>query len=318
LQFRVSKAGQVQTGLLCDCALYAGQVTYNASKFVEKNTDALSHELNDRAKDCVVTVFRQAFEEYEASSESAGGNRQKSNIAQKLQDHLAFLLKHINATDRHYIRCIKPNREMMPLKMDWIAAVAQLRCSGVVTAVVTSHSAYPDRLKHDVALKLFSFLVQTSSGDETVDSRGRVESLLCTLLGDFRPPQKDGRSMQQAFFCGESQIFLCAGALEHLREISQRKIDAARIQLQSFLRCQVRRFKQDRRAVLVLQCTARCRKAFAGRCNASVTQKCRWKTCGIKRNRIHAKQQVSDCNPSCDTRPDVSSSSRTLEHRRIL
>ena len=72
LQFRVSKAGQVQTGLLCDCALYAGQVTYNASKFVEKNTDALSHELNDRAKDCVVTVFRQVFEEYEASSESAG------------------------------------------------------------------------------------------------------------------------------------------------------------------------------------------------------------------------------------------------------
>ena len=156
------------------------------------------------------------------------------------------------------------------------------RCPAEVLRGGNSHLAYPDRLKHDVALKLFSFLVQTSSGDKTVDSRGQVESLLCTLLGDFRPPQKDGRSMQQAFFCGESQIFLCAGALEHLREISQRKIDAARIQLQSFLRCQVRRFKQDRRAVLVLQCTARCRKAFAGRCNASVTRNAGGKHVGSK------------------------------------
>ena len=55
-----------------------------------------------------------------------------------------------------YIRCIKPNPEKQPLKMNMVMAAEQLRCAGVVAAVTISRMAFPNRLMHETALEHFS------------------------------------------------------------------------------------------------------------------------------------------------------------------
>ncbi|KAF3653588.1 Myosin-14 [Capsicum annuum] len=103
---------------------YAGDVTYQTELFLDKNKDYVvaEHQALLRASKC-------SF---------ASGLFPKS---QQLQS----LLETLNATEPHYIRCVKPNNLLKPSIFENHNVLQQLCCGGVMEAIRISCAGYPTR-----------------------------------------------------------------------------------------------------------------------------------------------------------------------------
>lgn len=70
-------------------------------------------------------------------------------ICTQFKAQLATLIKKIQSTKPHYIRCIKPNDENVPDSLDRLRTTEQLRYGGVLEAVRVARSGFPVRLSHE-------------------------------------------------------------------------------------------------------------------------------------------------------------------------
>ena len=71
----------------------------------------------------------------------------------------------IDITVPHYIRCLKPNDDLVPDYFEPKNIVEQLRCGGVLEAVRVSRAGYPTRYPHDIFMARYYIL-----GDHKDDS----------------------------------------------------------------------------------------------------------------------------------------------------
>ena len=178
---------------------YAGPVEYTTASFLEKNKDQLPQEatelLQSSSNPFLIMLARLLThsstprssprnESYISSdssvastySTSSARNMQRkssslsrasvgSQFAAQLQD----LRQRIDNTSPHYIRCLKPNDELIPDHFESMIIADQLRCAGVLEAVRVSRVGYPQvsRLKKPInssfsvsfPLRLFLFFV---------------------------------------------------------------------------------------------------------------------------------------------------------------
>lgn len=70
-------------------------------------------------------------------------------ICTQFKAQLGSLMKKIQATKPHYIRCIKPNDLNKPDNLNRIRTTEQLRYGGVLEAVRVARSGFPVRLSHE-------------------------------------------------------------------------------------------------------------------------------------------------------------------------
>ena len=137
---------------------YAGYVEYSTEEWVEKNKDQLpaaSVELLHSSTFDYVGLL-QGF----VRAEGAGGRgsvAQKS-VGAKFVESLRDLRQRIDATAPHYIRCLKPNDDLLPDEFDPKNIVEQLRYSGVLEAVRVSRAGYPIRYTHGVFINRYYML----------------------------------------------------------------------------------------------------------------------------------------------------------------
>ncbi|KAL9185574.1 hypothetical protein ACHAXT_003351 [Thalassiosira profunda] len=127
---------------------YAGMVEYSTAEWVEKNKDQLpaaSVELL-MSSDFSHVGKLQSF----VRAEGAGGRGSVAmkSVGAKFAEQLRNLRQRIDATAPHYIRCLKPNDELLPDEFDPKQIVEQLRYSGVLEAVRVSRAGYPTRYPH--------------------------------------------------------------------------------------------------------------------------------------------------------------------------
>ncbi|EEC42649.1 predicted protein, partial [Phaeodactylum tricornutum CCAP 1055/1] len=131
---------------------YAGKVMYDADQFVSSNQDTLPTDLSDLCSMSTNFVIANEMAKVEAANMTRGTpRRQKSNLVAptawgKYKTQLLSLMTNLRKTESRYIRCIKPNMKKVPVLMEHIPTVEQLRCAGVVAAVTLSRSAFPNRL----------------------------------------------------------------------------------------------------------------------------------------------------------------------------
>lgn len=78
------------------------------------------------------------------------GSVATKSVGAQFSAQLAQLRSRIDATVPHYIRCLKPNDELVPDSFDPRMIIDQLRCGGVLEAVRVSRAGYPTRYPHDV------------------------------------------------------------------------------------------------------------------------------------------------------------------------
>jgi myosin-5 len=158
---------------------YAGEVEYECVGFVEKNADQVHAEALALARESTNPVVYEAYREAEeaeeeaaaaaAASGSAGSRRKKSSketVGGQFKRQLAELMRVVRATTPHYIRCIKPNSDQVPVKLERISVVSQLRCGGVLEAVRVARLGFPVRLPHH---KLLSDYAAISPPERAID-----------------------------------------------------------------------------------------------------------------------------------------------------
>lgn len=78
------------------------------------------------------------------------GSVATKSVGAQFSAQLRELRSRIDTTVPHYIRCLKPNDELVPNSFDPKMIVDQLRCGGVLEAVRVSRAGYPTRYPHDV------------------------------------------------------------------------------------------------------------------------------------------------------------------------
>ena len=145
---------------------YAGLVEYDTDGFVEKNKDELPREATDlllsSSKGFVqelASIISKSSEGAEAAKPARPGGKKKAfTVGGHFATQLQSLRAKIDLTSPHYVRCLKPNGELVPDNFDPLMIVEQLRCAGVVEAVRVSRVGYPQRYSHSQFLSRYRTL----------------------------------------------------------------------------------------------------------------------------------------------------------------
>ncbi|KAK4483677.1 hypothetical protein RD792_010878 [Penstemon davidsonii] len=176
---------------------YAGEVTYMADLFLDKNKDYVVAEHQDllTASKCyfVAGLFPALPEESSKSSKF-------SSIGSRFKLQLHSLMETLNSTEPHYIRCVKPNNVLKPGIFENLNIMQQLRCGGVLEAIRISCAGYPTRRTFDEFLLRFGVLAP-----EILDSD---EKVACQKI-----LEKMGLKGYQL---GKTKVFLRAGQMAEL------------------------------------------------------------------------------------------------------
>ena len=149
---------------------YAGPVEYTTFSFLEKNKDELPKEATELLQSSSNLFISELAEflnrpqniqrsSYVSSDSSVCSNNSansyiknnkkhssslsRASVGSQFGSQLRDLLKTINHTTPHYIRCLKPNDDLVPDNFDCNIIADQLRCAGVLEAVRVSRVGYP-------------------------------------------------------------------------------------------------------------------------------------------------------------------------------
>jgi len=292
---------------------YAGVVKYDATNFVQKNTDALPNDLIQCAcassNDIINVELKAAADAKSAGSSGGRGRRGAANltVGTKFKAQLAKLMTDITQTKTRYIRCIKPNPQKVPIEMDMNSSAEQLKCAGVVAAVTISRVAFPNRLMHETALERFACLggidfdldtlvaqkKPISENDET-GFRDAVTSLLNELLHTLETKDEQGE-LVKAFECGRSRVYFRLGALEYLEGERLKALGVFAIKIERMARGFTARSKfwKLRDAAIDSQAFARsaiARKRFLKKKAACIQIEC-WTRCQFSRRELVRRQR---------------------------
>jgi myosin-5 len=191
---------------------YAGMVEYDTDGFLEKNKDELPKETTElllsSSYPFLALLGRElsegsSLQQPSVSRKTPGGRKQLPRAASSLMrdsvgsqfcSQLQELRKRIESTSPHYVRCLKPNDELVPNNFDHIVIADQLRCAGVLEAIRVSRVGFPHRYFHDLFVQRYSLL----GGSKLVRSRRKENAQeLCEALVGALVPQLS-RVMEQS------------------------------------------------------------------------------------------------------------------------
>lgn len=150
-------------------AHYAGVVTYDVARLVEKNGDKVLDDQRAALLSSSHSLLRALFDEREepsllpaavgdaagapssaalAQGSSARRGLGVSTIAGRFSRQLTSLMRKLDATRPQFVRCIKPNAEKRAAVFDSPLCQAQLNYSGVFEATAIKRSGLPFRFSH--------------------------------------------------------------------------------------------------------------------------------------------------------------------------
>ncbi|CAK4083247.1 unnamed protein product [Aphanomyces euteiches] len=226
---------------------YAGAVTYESVGFMEKHRDALMPDLltlvQSSSVEFVVSLFPNEEPEPAAPEkpaeampsivhawnnrrkgkllekpaveevvDKAFGSRRKAvppkTLGQQFKTSLSKLMETIEATNVHYVRCIKPNSIKSPVEFDKPMVVSQLRSAGVIDAIRISRAGYPSRLTANELATRYALMFPPSM----VRDLSEKETCSCLL-------RTMGFNMPVEYQMGKTLVYFKAGALEELEAL---------------------------------------------------------------------------------------------------
>ncbi|XP_022991846.1 myosin-12 isoform X1 [Cucurbita maxima] len=177
---------------------YAGDVTYQADHFLDKNKDYVvaEHQALLDASKCsfVANLFPPLPEESSKQSKF-------SSIGTRFKQQLQALMETLNTTEPHYIRCVKPNTVLKPGIFENFNVLNQLRCGGVLEAIRISCAGYPTKRTFDEFLDRFGMLAPDISD-------GSDEKSACIAICD--------RMGLKGYQIGKTKVFLRAGQMAEM------------------------------------------------------------------------------------------------------
>ena len=205
---------------------YAGHVEYTTLGFVEKNRDQMHNELtellanstnpfvcflsevltgealpppkiDDSATDSMSTPYKMRRSESSSMKTTVGG---------QFRRQLRELRSKIDKTSPHYVRCLKPNDNLVADHFDPVIVAEQLRCGGILEAVRVSRAGFPQHYPHAEFCKRYR-CVAASVKDIRKNSVGQKSSNNSVRPGWAAPtPQKTWQPPRGGAFRGSFPI----------------------------------------------------------------------------------------------------------------
>lgn len=129
---------------------YAGPLEYSTENWLEKNKDQMPSASVDLLKGANFELLSQIQKYIRSEDRDGRGSVATKSVGAQFSAQLRELRSRIDTTVPHYIRCLKPNDELVPDCFDPKMIVEQLRCGGVLEAVRVSRAGYPTRYPHEV------------------------------------------------------------------------------------------------------------------------------------------------------------------------
>ena len=211
---------------------YAGEVVYDARGFLEKNKDLLLGDLAALGAQSSFKFLAQLFR-------AKGGGGDRKTIGTQFREQLAALMKTLNATEPHYVRCIKPNAQKMGNLFQAHMCLDQLRYAGLLEVCRIRKTGYPVR-------KDFAEFVQryrALGGKAMLGKKSPGQPEVCAAL------EKAGLLAKGQWQAGKAKVFMRQEQFSDLEQAREKALGAQARQVQRVARGFLarRRFKGFKR-----------------------------------------------------------------------
>ncbi|KAM6121795.1 unconventional myosin-XV [Phoenicopterus ruber ruber] len=236
---------------------YAGKVTYQVHKFLDKNYDQVRQDVLDlfissRTKVVANLFFGHAQVMARQRSlvrrSSTRTRRYKApTVAARFQQSLLDLVEKMERCNPFFVRCLKPNNKKEPGLFEADVVSSQLRYSGILETIRIRKEGFPIRVPFLVFIDRYRCLVDMWS-NVIPNGANCVEMLrnLCPVSPSM-------------YYVGVSKLFLKEQLYQALESKRARAHHLAALTLQRYARTFFikRRFRSLRRKIVLLQSRAR-------------------------------------------------------------
>ncbi|XP_015589785.1 myosin heavy chain 95F isoform X2 [Cephus cinctus] len=154
---------------------YAGGVCYQTNQFIEKNNDALHASLEALIQESSTTFLRTQF----ANQSCQKGKLTFISVGSKFKTQLGELMEKLKSNGTNFVRCIKPNNEMVDHQFDGNSILGQLRCSGMTSVLELMEHGYPSRVPFQELYNMYKSYLPPELAK--LDPRFFCEALLHSL-----------------------------------------------------------------------------------------------------------------------------------------
>ncbi|ORY24050.1 P-loop containing nucleoside triphosphate hydrolase protein [Naematelia encephala] len=191
---------------------YAGDVEYRTHGWLEKNKDPINEPLARLLAQSTIPAISSLFSEY--SEDAAAGGVVKRvkrgafrTVGQRHKEQLGQLMTQLSATQPHFVRCIVPNAQKRPGKVDVNLVLDQLRCNGVLEGIRIARLGYPNRHSFAEFRQRYEVLTPGVIPKGYMDGRKAAGKIAEALQLDT-----------SLYKIGATKIFFKAGVLAELEE----------------------------------------------------------------------------------------------------
>jgi myosin protein heavy chain len=189
---------------------YASQVEYKTAGWLDKNKDPLNDNVTKLLANSSETFVATLFSDYLVDDDVVATRRVVSTVkkgafrtvAQKHKEQLNSLMNQLNSTQPHFVRCIVPNEEKKPGKIDATLVLDQLRCNGVLEGIRICRQGFPNRLPFSEFRQRYEILVPGVIPKGFMDGRKATQLLLESLSMDTNQ-----------YRIGSSKVFFRSGVV---------------------------------------------------------------------------------------------------------
>jgi myosin-5 len=164
---------------------YAGPVEYSTNSFLDKNKDELPREATDFLLSSSMQLLKELGQRL--NDKNTTRSSQKS-VGSQFSTQLRELRDEIDKTSPHYVRCLKPNDDLVAGNFVPEVVADQLRAAGVLEAVRVSRIGFPQRYKHDLFIQRYGLLASPSV--RKAGKRARSVDYCSMLVQDLLPRVK--------------------------------------------------------------------------------------------------------------------------------
>lgn len=222
---------------------YALDVTYDIDGFIEKNRDTVGEGhmevLKNTENELLQSVLSVVDKNASALEAANAASTVKKSIASKkptlgsmFKNSLIELMKTIDSTNVHYIRCIKPNEQKKAWEFDSLMVLSQLRACGVLETIRISCAGFPSRWTYVEFADRYHILVTSAEWIKVMGGDTTQESVtdLCNKILSSNIDDK------KKYQLGNTKIFFKAGMLAHFEKLRSDKLHRSAVMIQKNLR----------------------------------------------------------------------------------
>ncbi|EFO26078.1 myosin [Loa loa] len=216
---------------------YAGRVDYSADQWLMKNMDPLNDSvvflLQNSGDQLVAEMWKNAeFASLGIADQTdyIFGARTKRGmfrtVGQTYKEQLSRLMKTLQNTSPHFVRCIIPNHEKKAGVINGPLVLEQLRCNGVLEGIRICRQGFPNRTSFHDFRRRYELLVNRGTIPAGfLDGKETVRRILVALEVDA-----------SLFRIGQSKVFFRSGVIAALEEMRDKELQRFVAQFQTYCR----------------------------------------------------------------------------------